>query len=690
MNFKKVLLSLLFAIFSVSAVFSLEPPTKEMIEKYKKDGTLAERIEKAKALGNYKMPEGAGQYLQYKLKKAYYKAKGMSYKLKELKAPPLGWRNMPTTGDVNILILCVEFQDYPHYTDKSTMESKIFGNGSSDEYPYESLHYYYDRASYGKLNLQGDVLGWYHAPYNRDQIQKNTTGRENFIKEVFQYYDEQGVDFSKYDNDGDGKIDYFAIIWTGPHEGWAEFWWGYMTTFQDTNFKVDGVGLGGYSWQWENYYYPDPYDPTATDIEFKPYVLIHETGHALGLPDYYDYDDSVGPKGGLGGLDMMDHNWGDHNCFSKYVLDWIEPTIIIEGEQEVTVSPSEENPEAILVMPNYTENSPFGEFFMIQYRKREGNDTTYPNDGLLIWHVDARLDSYGYDYLYDNSYTEHKLLRLMEADGLEEIEQNISANAGDFYTQGDKFSPETTPNSNAYNGDRTGITVYEIGEAKETMKFTLTIKGIISYLAHYDIRDGLWDSRLTVSCGGDIGEKIKLAVYDNDGTFYGEKEITLPSFGGFSKMVPDIFDFSIPTKGFIEIESKTENVKGIVTFKYLPTGGETSLPLTYQTSKRLIFPLIENTDGKSTGIAIINTSERDNNITFELYDYYGFLKATRTMTLSGKQKYVDMLENLFGSSLISRGVIKVSAEKEITGFALTFTEGNQDIIAIPSNSISSE
>ena len=155
-------------------------------------------------------------------------------------------------------------------------------------------------------------------------------------------------------------------------------------------------------------------------------------------------------------------------------------------------------------------------------------------------------------------------------------------------------------------------------------------------------------------------------------------------------MVPDIFDFSIPTQGFIEVESKTENIKGIITFKYLPTGGETSLPLTRQTSKRLIFPLVENTDGKSTGIAIINTSDRDNTVTFELYDYYGFLKATRTMTLSGKQKYVDMLENLFGSSLISRGVIKVSAEKEITGFALTFTEGNQNIIAIPSNSITLE
>ncbi len=690
MNLKKALFALILAVFSLSSVFSLEPPTKEMIEKYKKDGTLAERIEKAKALGNYKMPKGSGQYLQYKLKKAYYKAKGMVYKLKELKTPPLGWRNMPTTGDVNILVLCVEFQDYPHYTDIDSMRNKIFGDGNSDEYPYESLHNYYDRSSYGKLKLQGDVLGWYQAPYNRDQIQKNTTGRENFIKEVFQYYDEQGVDFSKYDNDGDGKIDYFAIIWTGPHEGWAEFWWGYMTTFQDTTFKVDGVGLKAYSWQWENYHYPDPYDPNATGIEFKPYVLIHETGHALGLPDYYDYDDSVGPKGGVGGLDMMDHNWGDHNCFSKYVLDWIEPTIIIEGEQEITISPSEENPEAILVMPNYTENSPFGEFFMIQYRKREGNDTTYPNDGLLIWHVDATLDQFGYDYLHDNSYTDHKLLRLMEADGLEEIEQNHYADAGDYYTKGDKFTPYTTPNSDSYNKKKTGINVYDIGDANETMKFTVAIKGNLSYLAHYDIRDGLWESTLTIGSGNDNEEKIKLSVYDNDGTIYGTKEILLPPMGGFSTPVPDLFDFNIPEKGYIEVESETLKVKGIITFKYIPTGGKTSLPLTQQTSKTLLFPLIENTHDKSTGIAIVNTSEQPTTVKFELYNYYGFKKAERTINLEGKEKFVDMTESLFGESLINRGIIKVSSDTEITGFALTFTEGNKNIIAVPSNTLPSE
>jgi len=66
-------------------------------------------------------------------------------------------------------------------------------------------------------------------------------------------------------------------------------------------------------------------------------VVIHETGHALGLPDYYDYDDKVGPRGGVGGLDMMDNNWGDHNPFSKWLLGWLELTFVAALPEVPTV-----------------------------------------------------------------------------------------------------------------------------------------------------------------------------------------------------------------------------------------------------------------------------------------------------------------------------------------------------------------
>ncbi len=103
---------------------------------------------------------------------------------------------------------------------------------------------------------------------------------------------------------------------------------------------------------------------------YLPQVDIHETGHLLGLPDYYDYDASNGPKGGVGGWDMMDSNWGDHNAFSKYLLGWIDPIVISSGTQEIILPPSgtTSSDNAVLIMPGAVPDS-FGEFFLVQYRE---------------------------------------------------------------------------------------------------------------------------------------------------------------------------------------------------------------------------------------------------------------------------------------------------------------------------------
>ena len=63
-------------------------------------------------------------------------------------------------------------------------------------------------------------------------------------------------------------------------------------------------------------------------------MTIHETGHALGLPDLYDPEETngIGPKGGVGGLDMMDMNSGDLNGYFKFLLGWNRPTVVRWGD----------------------------------------------------------------------------------------------------------------------------------------------------------------------------------------------------------------------------------------------------------------------------------------------------------------------------------------------------------------------
>ena len=446
---------------------ALEPPTKEQLLRYRLDGTLARRAAQAREYGNHKIPQRLQDRFRTKLvRMGLLGGATVRSPYARLLAPPQAWEGMPTSGTVRVLALLISFNDYPGVTDPSYFASRLFGDGVGGP-PYDSLRNFYRRSSYDRLEIVGDVLGWYQAPYARSTVTETGTGRMNLIKEALDHYEALGHDFSQYDNDGDGTIDYFCVFWTGPHGEWASFWWGYYTWFSDSAYRLDGKRLTNYSWQWELYNYPSG--------TFSPSTIIHETGHALGVPDYYDYDDAVGPRGGVGNLDIMDST-GDHNCFSKFMLDWITPTVVSGGTQNVTLRASGLSPDALIFMPGAVPGRIFDEFFMVQNRTRSGNDTNLFTgaDGLLVWHVDSRLDTWDYDFLYDNSTTDHKLLRLMEADGLEEIETfNASADADDYYRAGMTFGPFSTPDSDRYSGVPTAMGITDI--AGTTTPISLTV-----------------------------------------------------------------------------------------------------------------------------------------------------------------------------------------------------------------------
>ncbi len=463
-------LTLMLVILFVSQLFALEPPTREQIEKYRRDGTLTERIAAAHAIGNDKADPVLIAHARYTLMRMIKAETDKIFPQGDpLKSPPSAWQGMPTTGTVHIPVLLISFSDYPSRNSADYIHDRLFGD-PTDGYPYESLKNYYFRSSYGQLDIEGTVLGWYQTGYPRSNVDQSTFGRQQLIREALQHYDDAGQDFSQFDNDGNGSIDYLVVIWTGPHGEWSSFWWGYQTSFNDVSFTLDGKHLGKYSWQWETYYYDNDQYPQT----FSPRTVIHESGHALGLPDYYDYDDTVGPGGGVGGLDMMDGNWGDHNCFSKFLLGWLTPDVYTSGTHSITLKPTGESPEAVVIMPDVSENDLFDEYFMVQNRTRVNNDQNFPNDGLLIWHVDAHLNSVGSDYLFDNSYTAHKLLRLQEADGLEEIEREVDwADAGDYYVPGSTFGIDTVPDNRRYDGLSSGVEVGDITRNGNDMTFSV-------------------------------------------------------------------------------------------------------------------------------------------------------------------------------------------------------------------------
>jgi len=467
---------------------ALEPPRPGELARLERQGKLGEALRRAEALGNYKVAPGLVQSARARLERA---ALGLA----PLDLPPVAWRGLPTKGTVKIPALLISFSDYAPTVSAQTYQSMLFGSGDPAQKPYESLHDYYLRSSYGQLDIQGTVLGWYHTGQPRSAVAETDAGREALIKQALQSYDAT-TDFSQFDNNGDGTIDYLIVVWTGPQGAFASFWWGYQTHWQtDPGFRLDGKALAQYSWQRQ---------------ASNPRVTIHETGHALGLPDLYDYNPSVGPSGGVGGLDMMDGNWGDHNGFSKWVLDWLAPQVCSGAPGGYTLAPSGTDPDALIVMPGASARDPFKEYFLVQDRSRVGNDSGFPTDGLLVWHIDATLDGTGENYAFNNSNTSHKLVRLMEADGLEEIEKGSPANAGDFYEPGGSLGPATTPNSTAYSGAKTGVSVTQIARTGDGLHFTAALvpfpTSSSSYAFAADAASGWLNAAQTVpitASGGD-------------------------------------------------------------------------------------------------------------------------------------------------------------------------------------------
>jgi len=448
-----------FGLAALFPAWALEPARPGEIQKLKAEGNFESSLEMAKKIGNHK----AKPFLAQKLKRKLLKLRGLPQaELDKLAAtlPPVWQGGLPSTGSPKIFALLIEFQDETQINSAGDIDDMLFGDGDPANYPLESLAEYYDRASYGLLDLGGGTtLGWYQTAYDRTAVTQTATGREDLIKEALDHYDGDGHDFSVYDNDGDGDIEYFIVMWAGPTGVWASFWWGWNLDWNDSSYTLDGKTLSNYSWQRES---------------DTPGVVIHETGHSLGLPDLYDYDNTVGPGSGVGGFDPMDGNIGDHNCFSKWMLDWLTPTVVDGGRQNLTLDDMLNSTDCVLVWPGVALGDIFSEFFMVQNRQDIGNDEAFwfAPDGLAIWHIDASLDSLGNDFEYNNSTTAHKLVRLMEADGLEEIEGTLCpsgntcayADAGDLYNVGDEFDPSTTPSSAQYDGTDSCVRVWDISD----------------------------------------------------------------------------------------------------------------------------------------------------------------------------------------------------------------------------------
>ena len=281
------------------------------------------------------------------------------------------------------------------------IEKTFFGTKEealTNDQPY-SVKSYYETSSFSQTGFEGDVIPWFPSKVGSSDQLKN--GGYEAAEDIYNRYTSEyekenhgilGKDahpWEYYDGNHDGVIDLLWIVYSKDRvEGGTNQWWAY-TSHDGSSYNpnlyrpvVKTFCWASFSFMWGGY---------------DPHTYVHETGHAYGLDDYYDYNAHWSL---MGKIDMMDSNIGEHNAFSKFALGWASP-LVVDDSAIIDLKPYAETGESILLpSPNYNGTS-FDEYLILQYDTPTGLNerdyysnssavTGYTKPGLRILHVDAR------------------------------------------------------------------------------------------------------------------------------------------------------------------------------------------------------------------------------------------------------------------------------------------------------------
>ncbi|MFA5223539.1 MAG: hypothetical protein WC411_04365 [Bacilli bacterium] len=368
--------------------------------------------------------------------------------------------DMPRSGNARVLVVPIEFSDYSAESLLRGAEGahedlrKVYF-GEPEETQWESLKSYYEKSSYGKVTVSGQIMPWYRPLDHftgewlstQELLDKYGTGNNDsgiartILGEIYSDYmiklwqnvtDDEGNPYPNkeafaqdYDGDGDGYIDVIQMVYSAPIQHLdSDLFWAFRSADTSaaplkTRPQVCGFVWLGYDFIYENGYfdeldvYHDWSDEQIASGEAKvdAHTIIHESGHAFGADDYYTYDDN--DWGALGGTDMMDYNVGDHNAFTKGIFGWADP-VVVTGPTTIDLKSFTDTGEMI-VLPAYrhdkkVNNSLLDNYLLIEYYRPIGlnaMDATYnysgnypkmPNvAGIRVYHVDARLGLFSYN-----------------------------------------------------------------------------------------------------------------------------------------------------------------------------------------------------------------------------------------------------------------------------------------------------
>ena len=396
------------------------------------------------------------------------------------------------------VVLLIRFSDHENRTLPTKDEINTLMNHDGEIpgiLPTGSVADVYKKNSFGKLILESDVLDWVTISKSEQECADGVNGFSDqlvlCIREALDLYSQNGIQFSDWDEDGDGEFDVITVL----HSGYGAEW-GFTDCYnQNKNDRI-------WSHKWTM---PTRLHWTSKNdnpVTFNKYhitsalwgrcgseksriaAIAHETGHFLDLPDLYDLD---GSGYGIGNYDMMANMWGWNNdqyypptmsCWTKAHAGWVEP-IELFSDGTYSLPNAAENPMCYKI----TKGFPLNEYLLIENRYATGYDQMIPGEGgLAVWHIDENAGYNVEGYPEQQNFPEngkHYKVSLLQADGLYSLERKVNkGDLGDLYREGDEIASKGVfPSTQSYQNGKildTNIKIYNITAPSAEMSFAIS------------------------------------------------------------------------------------------------------------------------------------------------------------------------------------------------------------------------
>lgn len=444
-------------------------------------GNYADESLKVRSLGMERAKQRNERRLARLAKRGVVSASGVPMRRERI-AGATGEEGTGVTGKKRGLVILVNFKDKAMQTKYTQAEwNDYFNKVGYNKYGNNgSVHDYFYEQSYGKFDLEFDVVGPVTLSKNmsaygaKDSNGDDTDPAGMVVEACNLAFKQADLDMSQYDWDGDGAVDQVYVIYAGygeaagapantiwPHE-WDISYAGYSLVLGGKRIRTYACSseLNGNS---------------GTDISGIG-TACHEFSHCMGIPDLYDT--AGGGCYGMDAWDLMDYGsyGGDgyqpvgYNTYEKWVSGWLEPTVLKSPCFVNDLKPLNEAAESYVV---FNEATPT-EYYIFENRQLQGSDVQLPNHGMLVIHVDYDQKAW-VDNVVNNTYS-HQRFSIVPADN----KLTSTTNTGDTYpgtTRSTELTDTSRPAATLFNKNSDGRKflgkpITEIAEKNGRISFT--------------------------------------------------------------------------------------------------------------------------------------------------------------------------------------------------------------------------